>query len=279
MACSRHARRIFGEISVVSSRRGALCLIRVRLASALLTHPRSTTMPKCLGCGVNFVSARAIGNHYSKTSDPRCLEAGDAEAQTSEEEEFGSDLQDEFPTGGGHFAGDFFGDNYTRDDLGYDSDKSADSDSDSISASDSQDDDDDPIAGDYAAAAEAQAGEGWEPPRPTQASQGLEEDSEMDDISATITPAREKRKIAEDRFHETPVIVKFPSHRAGEEIPVERSASAEEQYGDALGKTTNVYAPFASKMDWEVARWAKLRGSGSTAFTELLKIEGVSILS
>ncbi|KAJ7789675.1 hypothetical protein B0H14DRAFT_3502730 [Mycena olivaceomarginata] len=28
-------------------------------------------------------------------------------------------------------------------------------------------------------------------------------------------------------------------------------------------------------MDWEVARWAKLRGSGSTAFTDLLHIEGV----
>ncbi|KAJ6554870.1 hypothetical protein B0H19DRAFT_1072211 [Mycena capillaripes] len=29
-------------------------------------------------------------------------------------------------------------------------------------------------------------------------------------------------------------------------------------------------------MDWEVARWVKLRGSGSTAFTDLLKIEGVA---
>ncbi|KAJ7137196.1 hypothetical protein C8R44DRAFT_828619 [Mycena epipterygia] len=37
----------------------------------------------------------------------------------------------------------------------------------------------------------------------------------------------------------------------------------------------NPYAPFNSKMDWEVARWAKLRGSGSTAFTDLLNVEGV----
>jgi hypothetical protein len=55
----------------------------------------------------------------------------------------------------------------------------------------------------------------------------------------------------------------------------ESTASAEQQYSDTLGSSGNIYAPFASKMDWEVARWAKLRGSGSTAFTDLLKVEGV----
>ncbi|EIN13427.1 hypothetical protein PUNSTDRAFT_56509 [Punctularia strigosozonata HHB-11173 SS5] len=38
----------------------------------------------------------------------------------------------------------------------------------------------------------------------------------------------------------------------------------------------NVYAPFISKMDWEIAQWAKLRGPGSTAFSELLAIDGVA---
>ncbi|KAJ3752644.1 hypothetical protein EV360DRAFT_54847 [Lentinula raphanica] len=42
------------------------------------------------------------------------------------------------------------------------------------------------------------------------------------------------------------------------------------------GNETNRWAPFISRMDWEVARWAKLRGSGSTAFSDLLAIEGVS---
>lgn len=41
---------------------------------------------------------------------------------------------------------------------------------------------------------------------------------------------------------------------------------------------SNVYTPFKSKIDWEIARWAKLRGSGSTAVTELLSIENVSTL-
>ncbi|KAG2159787.1 uncharacterized protein EDB93DRAFT_1237070 [Suillus bovinus] len=38
----------------------------------------------------------------------------------------------------------------------------------------------------------------------------------------------------------------------------------------------NVWAPFASRIDYEVTKWAKLRGSGSTAFSELLAINGLS---
>ncbi|KAI0334245.1 hypothetical protein GY45DRAFT_1243251 [Cubamyces sp. BRFM 1775] len=38
----------------------------------------------------------------------------------------------------------------------------------------------------------------------------------------------------------------------------------------------NLYAPFASETDWELARWAKLRGAGSTAFTDLLAINGLA---
>jgi hypothetical protein len=99
----------------------------------------------------------------------------------------------------------------------------------------------------------------------------------MEDAVGLIAPvARENRKIAEDRFHETPVVVRYPSNRAGEEISESPSASAEEQYSDVLRKSSNIYAPFNSKMDWVVAKWARLRGSGSTAFTDFLKIQGVS---
>ncbi|KAJ3806989.1 hypothetical protein F5876DRAFT_90804 [Lentinula aff. lateritia] len=38
---------------------------------------------------------------------------------------------------------------------------------------------------------------------------------------------------------------------------------------------SNTWAPFASRTDWEVAHWAKMRGSGSTAFSDLLVIDGV----
>jgi hypothetical protein len=221
-------------------------------------------MPKCPGCGTKLAGGgRARTIHLAKTSDGRCLKA------CQEAEEFGSDLRGEFPAGGGTFTGDFFGEEYTEDDFGYISDGTPES------GSDSQDDDDD---NDYAAAAEVQAGDGWEPRRAVPNDLAPEEDSGMEDIEIPAAlPAREMRKIAEDRFHEPPVIVQYPSDHASKEISDERSPSAEEHYSDALGKTTSIYAPFVSKMDWEVARWAKLRGSGSTAFTDLLKIEGVGV--
>ncbi|KAH9975424.1 hypothetical protein BGW80DRAFT_1169067 [Lactifluus volemus] len=37
----------------------------------------------------------------------------------------------------------------------------------------------------------------------------------------------------------------------------------------------NPYGPFISQRDWEVARWAKCQGPSSTAFTDLMKIDGV----
>lgn len=39
----------------------------------------------------------------------------------------------------------------------------------------------------------------------------------------------------------------------------------------------NVYHPFQTKLDWDVAEWAKTRGIGANQFNALLKIEGVSI--
>ncbi|KAJ7601791.1 hypothetical protein DFH06DRAFT_1401017 [Mycena polygramma] len=227
-----------------------------------------STMPVCTGCGTNYVG-RAYGNHFAQTSNLRCLKIRDdeeADMAQSDSEDFGPEAAGNFPPGGGVFAGDLFGDDYEEEDFGYISERSS-------ASGLGPDDDDDPIAADFAAAADAQAGDGWEPPRPAQ----TDPDSEMEDVPThTASSVQENRKIAEDRFHDTPVIVKYPSARAGEEISNKRAASTEEKYDDALGKSANIYAPFASKMDWDLARWAKLRGSGSTAFTDLLKIEGVT---
>ena len=49
--------------------------------------------------------------------------------------------------------------------------------------------------------------------------------------------------------------------------------SAFESIQNALGDS--IWAPFQSQCDWEVARWAKMRGPTSTALTELLAIPGV----
>jgi len=66
---------------------------------------------------------------------------------------------------------------------------------------------------------------------------------------------------------------KHPSARAGQ--PLTDQESKDNVYGAALGGGDNPWAPFNSKKDWEIARWAKLRGAGSTAFSELLAVDGV----
>ncbi|KAJ6619584.1 hypothetical protein B0H10DRAFT_1946637 [Mycena sp. CBHHK59/15] len=74
-----------------------------------------------------------------------------------------------------------------------------------------------------------------------------------------------------------PIIEKYPGRSAGKPIPSAKAQTSEENYQFSLDDSTgaNPYAPFKSKMDWEIAKWVKLRGSGSTAFTDLLQVEGV----
>ncbi|KAG1874323.1 hypothetical protein F4604DRAFT_1880851 [Suillus subluteus] len=45
-----------------------------------------------------------------------------------------------------------------------------------------------------------------------------------------------------------------------------------------MSDSENPYSPFSSRMDWEIAQWAKLRGPSSTAFSDLLSIKGISDL-
>ncbi|KAJ6605641.1 hypothetical protein B0H10DRAFT_2440216 [Mycena sp. CBHHK59/15] len=240
--------------------------------------PRTQTMPHCSGCSKTFPTTRGYHTHFSKTTHEPCLKIReDAEADlpssdsSTDEENFGQDLWGTFPHGQTRFSGDFFGDNYADEDFGYvyDSDAERGYASGNLDDSDSGDELGDPAVNDLADAARAQDEDGWEPER------RLGQDAEMQDVQdipeSRPPPTRETRVIAEDRFHVQPIIEKFPGARAGEVISKDRTQSAEERYRAA----TNLYAPFASKMDWEVARWAKLRGSGSTAFTDLLKIDGV----
>ncbi|KAG1882302.1 uncharacterized protein F5891DRAFT_1204038 [Suillus fuscotomentosus] len=73
------------------------------------------------------------------------------------------------------------------------------------------------------------------------------------------------------------VIAPYPDSHAGK--PISNNHTANVAYGAHLstdGDQENTYHPFASKMDWEVTRWAKLHGLSSTALSDLLAIEGVS---
>ena len=68
--------------------------------------------------------------------------------------------------------------------------------------------------------------------------------------------------------------------RAGEVLPEQPEHVGYAAYSHALGTddiTINEWAPFSTRMEWELARWAKTRGPSSTALSELLKINGVSL--
>ena len=66
--------------------------------------------------------------------------------------------------------------------------------------------------------------------------------------------------------------------KAGQPIRVGQPTTADGCQTQLRGdpEAANPYAPFCSQTDWEVAKWGKLRGPTSTAFTELLEIPNVS---
>jgi len=68
----------------------------------------------------------------------------------------------------------------------------------------------------------------------------------------------------------------FPSGNAGAAISVDPGC-IETDYGHYQKQFgyANEYAPFASRTEWDIARWAKLHRISSTAVTELLGFKGV----
>ncbi len=71
----------------------------------------------------------------------------------------------------------------------------------------------------------------------------------------------------------------FPSEVAGQPVVLQNNLPS--GYGDYqtrlphIGGPENPYSPFANELDWSVGKWAKLRGPGSTAVSDLLEIPGV----
>ncbi|KAJ7918864.1 hypothetical protein B0H13DRAFT_2433854 [Mycena leptocephala] len=242
----------------------------------------------CPGCNVDFRGAKGLSLHLKLTKNDPCtaifraavggidaLPASLRQAHvplSDNAEEFG-DLSDHgLPRGNATFEGDFFGNNYTPEELGFNPGDDEEDPSDS-------DDDEDQSARDHDDASRAGLEDGYEAPRPPAAAVTSDDDFPMPDAAQTTLPAptREARKAAEDRFHRKPIVEKYPGTSAGKPISAVASETSEQAYKSSLGSSTdlNPYAPFNSKMDWEIAKWAKLRGSGSTAFTDLLHIDGV----
>jgi hypothetical protein len=66
----------------------------------------------------------------------------------------------------------------------------------------------------------------------------------------------------------------FPHGSAGAPIPgAHEGSNIYQSTQEAFG--TSMWAPFRSQCDWEIARWAKMRGPSSSAVAELFAIPGV----
>jgi hypothetical protein len=165
-----------------------------------------------------------------------------------------------------HFEGDAYGDDYGDEDFpGFDAPHLT---------TDGSDDEDDAL-GDASE-------DGWEP-EPLDQPAG---DGDLDAPPPFLdNPFLSNWHESHNRLSQRPASNRLfndrPDHNAGAPLP-NQTKTTYEAYRDALSNANavpNVWAPFSSKIDWEIARWAKLRGPGSTALSELLRIEGVRTLS
>jgi hypothetical protein len=82
------------------------------------------------------------------------------------------------------------------------------------------------------------------------------------------------KHAVDDRFVQKPHVTPFGG-KAGAPLP-RMEVPAYTKYKNTLAEVdNNPWAPFKSQIDWQIARWAKVRGSTSTAFSDLLAINGV----
>ncbi|THH20297.1 hypothetical protein EUX98_g8611 [Antrodiella citrinella] len=174
------------------------------------------------------------------------------------------------------FRGSFFDDDDDDDAAGFDqpdpfdgAEKEGEEGGGGLEPSDDEDDEDDededPI--------EYEDPQPWEAPAPAlpqpQAPVTPEDVAEQ---GPQIPPPPGRTNIEEALRQDIHVKV-HPSPLAGK--PVQQNATTFATYHGVSPTDDNPYAPFPNQREWLIARWAKLRGPGSTALDELLKIDGV----
>lgn len=135
-------------------------------------------------------------------------------------------------------------------------------------------DDDDDADNDWAANnAEDETGPKLERPDANIVHPTIELDEPNDELSAAAQANQWKAKA---RLKNCPCVIKY-GNRAGDALPLANNSRIIEnqRYHQTLDDPGSPYAPFASRIEWEIACWAKFRGVSSTAFSDLMAIDGV----
>ncbi|KAH7873925.1 uncharacterized protein C8R40DRAFT_1171844 [Lentinula edodes] len=171
------------------------------------------------------------------------------------------------------FVGDFFGQDYTTEDFPGLEDVEDNSDDDEGNDDDESNDDEGEVV-----TTELQ----WEPERQVQTCQS--HDDMVIDPPITNAPHTSNPLLRSLPSHRDGIHIQRFGGQAGAPLPTsqphylssQKSDPGFQQYQSSIvDSESNIWAPFTSKSDWEMACWAKIRGSGSTAFSELLLIDGV----
>jgi hypothetical protein len=203
-----------------------------------------------------------IRNHQQRSDDPSCKETGTfGIADINGMEDFEVDL-----------AGDFFGDyeDYSPEEFGL---APVEDEHEEILTQNGDSDDDEDV--DDEGAYETSLEPNRPPNGPALTSSNF---NDTEDSSIVTQPANRLRGGADVELNNKPYIVKFSKGKAGA-VYTNHDIDANASYISQLGNPENPFSPFSSKIEWEIARWAKTRGPSSTAFTELMSIEGVSDIS
>ena len=226
----------------------------------------------CKGCAREFTLG-GYGNHLAQTKNSACKKLYDEQmsylprknVRVGASEDGSNPMGSAGPEGSTQSDGDFFGDYDDYDENEFLGDFGDGVGKMGLDSTDEEREEDE--------AAQIDLERGWEPPRPNTAHVTLDDD--LQDHTEQ-THSHDIREEAEGRFYVDPVVVSYPGDRAGEIVQGNKTGfEAYEGFLDGQERE-NVYAPFNSRIDWLFGKWAKLRGPGSTAITELLNIEGVS---
>jgi hypothetical protein len=95
----------------------------------------------------------------------------------------------------------------------------------------------------------------------------------MRNDSTTTNP--DHANLAPPQGMSTLVVDQFPSGSLGRLIPNKPQGSSVHYESRRAASMDSPWAPFRSELDWNVARWAKMRGRTSAEVAGLLAIPGV----